>query len=111
MQTCRSGSLDAARAHLLEVSVPTTSSQRSRFINTERLPRQSTEHQVDCLALGVEPEMSHHRSKRLVIDLNIRACHTPTRHHASNLLPVQALQGICLRWYCSRLPRSDGRTG
>ena len=60
--------------------LPSPSLQAEKELPGHRRPDEPTQSQVDCLALGLEPEAPHGRGDQLIVDVDVGACHTPTLH-------------------------------
>lgn len=64
----------------LEIAIPTRAPKCSRGLNVEWCRRQRAQCLVHGLALGVKVKPAHDRLTRNLIDIDIRARHTPITH-------------------------------
>ena len=79
MRRCRRES-HPARAHLVEVTVPTAAAHRSGLVETKGLTSDVAQRKIDRLAFRAEVVAIHDAPAELVIDVDVCARHTPIIH-------------------------------
>ena len=66
-----------APAHFVEIAVPTGSAHLAGFIEAEWLRCKRAQGEIDGFPLGREAVLPHDRCASFVVDIHVRACHTP----------------------------------
>jgi hypothetical protein len=93
-------------SHLGEVTVPSGTSQGTGVVEAEWFTGKASERKVDCLAFRREVVSLHDITASVVINIDVRASHTPSMHQlverldaaigrTSSALPVAEWLSVC----------------